>query len=103
MLDYERWVADLTCAPQEVLDYERWVADLSEANRRPEKGPRWRRQMSAAARYRLKNLSPRQWSRMVKKMLVFGRIFSKYYRYIRYRRALSYEPSIIMMYEKDPR
>ncbi|XP_043196538.1 sphingomyelin phosphodiesterase-like isoform X1 [Amphibalanus amphitrite] len=63
----------------EVIDYERWVADLAEANERPEKGPRWHLQMSAAARYRLKNLSPRRWSRMVKKMLVYGRKFDKYY------------------------
>ena len=63
-----------------MTDYERWSADLVEANRHPARGPRWRRQGSAAARYHLKNLSPRRWSRMVKKMLFSKRLFSKYYR-----------------------
>ncbi|XP_037087117.1 sphingomyelin phosphodiesterase-like [Pollicipes pollicipes] len=64
----------------EVVDYERWTADLADANREPAEGPRWRRQASAARRYRLQNLSPRRWSRMVNKMLLTGKMFNRYHR-----------------------
>ncbi|XP_050717172.1 sphingomyelin phosphodiesterase-like isoform X1 [Eriocheir sinensis] len=62
-----------------VVDHETWVMNLDEANRIGH--PRWYQLYSALRAYKMRNLLPEEWNRLVYKMAIDDDLFEKYRRF----------------------